>query len=118
MNIYLAIILTILIGEYFLKLFVERLNIRNASPILPEEFKGHYDAERYRKSQNYLIDNTKFALFKGAVFTALTIFFILFDGFIFVDLIARKLNLGSVTTGLIFAGIFDAKSPAANPNSK
>ena len=40
MNYYLIIILAIILGSYFLDLFVERLNLRNLTTELPEEFQG------------------------------------------------------------------------------
>jgi STE24 endopeptidase len=105
MNIYLIIILIILAGEYLLDLTVERLNIRCASPELPKEFEGYYDAEKYRKSQNYLRDSTNFGLLKSTFFTAIIIIFILAGGFNYIDRIARSFNLNFILTGLIFAGI-------------
>ena len=62
MNVYLVIILAILIGDYLLDLIVEILNVRCASVVLPKEFVGFYDAQKYKKSQNYLKDNTVFGL--------------------------------------------------------
>ena len=105
MNIYLAIILTILIGEYILDLIVENLNVRSASSVLPMEFEGYYDAEEYKKSQEYLKDSTNFRLFKDTFFTFIIVAFILIGGFNFIDRLARSLNFGYILTGLIFAGI-------------
>ncbi len=105
MNIYLVIILVILIGEYFLDLVVESLNVRRASPVLPEEFAAYYDADKYKKSQNYLKENTRFKLIKSSFFTAVILAFILTGGFNFVDKVARSFNSGPILTGLIFAGM-------------
>ena len=54
MNIYLVIILFIIIGSYLLDTVVETVNVRHARTDLPEEYKGYYDAEQYKKAQNYL----------------------------------------------------------------
>jgi STE24 endopeptidase len=105
MNIYLVIILFIIIGEYLLSLFVEKLNVKNASPVLPEEFKGYYDAAKYKKAQNYLRENTGFKLVKNTILTVITLGFILAGGFNFVDGMARAFALGPILSGLIFAGI-------------
>lgn len=105
MKIYLFVILAIIIGEYILDFVVEKLNIRHASPVLPKEFEGSYDANIYSKSQNYLKDTSNFRLVKETFFTFLTVAFILAGGFNFVDRIARSFNFTEIPGGLIFAGI-------------
>ncbi|MBU2103220.1 MAG: M48 family peptidase, partial [Candidatus Omnitrophica bacterium] len=92
MNIYLLFILTIIIGEYLLNVFVESLNVRSASPRLPEEFSGFYDSEKYRRSQEYLTVNTHFSLFKSTFFTIVTVSFILAGGFNVFDTLARAVS--------------------------
>lgn len=104
MNSYLIIILIILIGEYVLGFVVEILNLKHASPELPKEFEGFYDAEKYKKSQAYLRESTKFSLVKGGFMTMLSMGFILIGGFNYVDLAVRGFHLNSVLTGLCFAG--------------
>lgn len=54
MNYFLVIILVILVGSYVLDVIVDILNVRHAKTDLPEEFEGYYDAETYKKSQEYL----------------------------------------------------------------
>lgn len=105
MNYYLAIILAIIIGSYLLDLFVERLNLRNLKTDLPEEFRGYYDQARYKKSQEYLIENTRFGLINSSLATSIAIAFILLGGFNLVDRFARSFNLNSILTGLVFTGV-------------
>ncbi|VAX35015.1 Peptidase, M48 family [hydrothermal vent metagenome] len=101
---YLTIILTILIGYYFLDLVVDVLNIRNLSPHLPKEFEGYYDQDKYHKSQDYLKETTKFDVVKETLSLGLLIPFILFGGFNWIDQWARGFGQGSIITGLIFSG--------------
>jgi STE24 endopeptidase len=105
MNPYLLIILAILIFSYFLDLIVEILNLKNINPELPGEFEGYYDAEKYRKSQEYLRENTRFDLVSNTILTPITVAFILLGGFNVVDNFARGFKLGSIATGLVFAGV-------------
>jgi STE24 endopeptidase len=105
MNYYLPIILAIIIGSYLLELFVERLNLRNLKTGLPEEFEGYYDGERYRKSQEYLLENTRFSLITSSIETPVILAFIFMGGFNYFDQVARSFNLGTVPTGLIFTGM-------------
>ena len=103
--VFLIIILTILIGEYLLNLIVETKNVRYLRTDLPEEFSGYYDREKYRKSQEYLKENTRFGFITDSIATPVTIAFILFGGFNLVDQFARSFHLGTIPTGLIFAGV-------------
>ena len=105
MNGFLLIILAVLIGAYLLDLIVDTLNVRHVTTVLPEEFEGYYDADKYKKSQRYLRENTRFGIISDTVTTPVTIAFILFGGFNIVDQFARGFNLGSILTGLIFAGV-------------
>lgn len=105
MNIYLIVILTIIIGNYILDLIIELLNVRFLKPELPQEFKGFYDADKYKKSQEYLKDNTYFKLIQSTIITGVVLFLILSGGFNFIDKLARSFSLNPIPTGLIFIGI-------------
>jgi STE24 endopeptidase len=105
MNLYLVIILLILIGTYLLNLIEDLLNIRYARTDLPSEFEGHYEADTYKKSQEYLRENTRFEMVTDTLFTPLLVAFILAGGFDVVDRFARGFQFGSIATGLIFSGI-------------
>jgi len=104
-NLYFAAVIIIILGEYFIDLIAGIMNVRHASSVLPSAFRGYYDAERYRMSQEYLKTNTRYSLVKNTITTAITLLFILAGGFNWVDRIARSFQQGPVVTGLIFAGI-------------
>ncbi|MBN2483068.1 MAG: M48 family metallopeptidase [Candidatus Omnitrophica bacterium] len=103
MNMYLVVILSILIVHYGLDLIVEILNVRHVCLDVPQEFRGYYDDEKYRRSQKYLKDRTVFSLVSSGFFLAVTIAFILTGGFNWIDQWARGFGQGSIVTGLIFA---------------
>ena len=105
MNIYLIIILGAILIDYTLNLISGTLNVKNASASLPQEFEGWYDADKYKKSQEYLRERTQFSLIVETISKTIVILFILLGGFNFVDKIARNFGLGPIWTGLIFAGI-------------
>ena len=105
MNLYLFIILFILIGHYILDVIVDTLNVRHIETVLPQEFKGYYDTEKYKKSQEYLKENTRFGIIDDSINTPVIIAFILLGGFNVVDRFARSFGLESIPTGLIFAGV-------------
>jgi STE24 endopeptidase len=104
MNIYLVIILAALIGSYLLDLIADWLNVRNLKEELPAEFDGWYDAEKYKTSQKYLRERTAFGIGVDTFHALLYLALILTGAFNIVDLFARKLGMGPIPTGLIFAG--------------
>lgn len=105
-NGYLVFILAIMLGNYILSLLVENLNLKRLSPELPREFEGHYDVEKYAKSQSYTRARTKFGFITGSFDLVLMITFILIGGFNWVDNLARGFGFGEIVSGLIFAGLF------------
>ncbi|MCF7887360.1 MAG: M48 family metallopeptidase [Candidatus Omnitrophica bacterium] len=103
MNFYLIVILVILVGGYLLNLLVEALNVKAANPKLPSEFVGYYDPEKYKKSQNYLRENTHFNLIQSGFITVLLVLAIWTGFFNWIDNFARSFNLSLILTGLLFA---------------
>jgi len=105
MNVYLATILVILVARLLLEIIVETLNLRHLKETLPDEFQGYFDDKRYRKSQEYLRDTTRFGILSSSFDTVVPIIFMLVGGFNWVDVIARSAHLGDILTGLIFTAI-------------
>ncbi|HBL16706.1 MAG: peptidase M48 [Elusimicrobia bacterium GWA2_69_24] len=105
MNPYLLFILAALAGAYALERIAEALDLRRLSPDVPEEFRGAYDPERYRRSQEYLRARTRFSIAADTLTTAFTVAFILLGGFGFVDRLARGFESGPIGTGLLFFGV-------------
>ncbi|MFA5043351.1 MAG: M48 family metallopeptidase, partial [Kiritimatiellia bacterium] len=101
----LGAILAILIGACLLDVLVNWLNLRQLTTRLPSEFEGYYDAARYQTAQDYLRANTRLAMIKTIVFTAMIVAFILAGGFALVDQAARYFQVGPIVTGLIFAAL-------------
>ena len=105
MNAFLIIILFILIGDYALGLVVDVLNVKHLKTDLPGVFSGYYDGEKYKKSQQYLKENTRFQLIIGSITTPAVIAFILLGGFNWVDQWSRSFHWSPIATGLIFAAV-------------
>jgi len=105
MNAYLILILAILIGDYLLNVIVDALNMRHVRTDLPKAFEGYHDRKTYRRSRQYLRETGRFGIVSDSITTFLTIAFILAGGFNGLDHLARSLHLGSILTGLVFAGL-------------
>ena len=105
MNIYLVIILAALGGEYLLRSIARYLNLKALEAKLPDEFKGFYDEEKYRQSQQYSKANAKFAYVSSAFDLIFILAFILLGGFNYIDNFVRGFALPPIVTGLIFFGV-------------
>jgi len=105
MNIYGIIILTTLIFSYLLDLITNLLNLKYLKPDLPEEFAGLYDAETYRKSQEYTRVSTRFGFITATFGILLTLIFWFSGGFNYLDIIVSSWDLHPILTGLVYIGI-------------
>ena len=104
MNFWLYLVLLIIVVSYLLELTVSILNIGSLKSTLPEEFTTTYNDQEYKKSQEYTRTTTYFSLLENSCSTILTVLFILFSGFNYVDIWARGLGFGEIATGLFFVG--------------
>lgn len=99
------IIIAILVLDFALEWYLDYLNNSQVSEALPEEVKDLYDAEAYKKQQQYFLANKKFGMVSGLFsFVIMMLMFFLF-GFAFVDNIARGFSENSIVIALIFFGI-------------
>jgi STE24 endopeptidase len=104
MNIYALLILAALAGEYLLGLTADLLNLRTLGAGLPTEFRGLYDEERYRKSQQYTAARLRFGIISSTVSLAAVLLFWLLGGFGRLDAVLRALSLSEVWTGVLYIG--------------
>jgi STE24 endopeptidase len=104
MNPWLLVILLIIIISYLLEIAVSLLNISALNPTLPKEFETTYNDQEYKNSQKYTRTTTSFSLVQNSFSTILTVFFLLYGGFNYVDIWARGFGFGQIVTGLIFTG--------------
>ena len=104
MNPYLLFILIVLIGEHCFELMVSFLNLSCLKNELPEEFKGYYDEEKYKSSQEYTRVNSNFKRLSSTFSLVVTLVFLLMGGFNFIDKIARNWSSIELLSGLSFAG--------------
>ena len=65
MNGIALIVLLTIVFDYMLHVSADFLNLKGLQTELPGSFRGLYDPERYRKSQDYLRVNTRFGWITG-----------------------------------------------------
>ena len=103
---FIAIIILCAIGvDFILNLVADGLNLKHLQSKLPQTFQGVYDADRYRKSQQYLKMNTQFGWLTSVFNLSVILVFWFAKGFPMLDRWVRSFELGPVLTGLIYMGI-------------
>ena len=69
----LIIIVAIVIAEYLLSKWLSYRNIKAATPTMPPQLEGLYDAEKYAKQQSYFKANNRFSLITSTISTLVMI---------------------------------------------
>ena len=105
MNTIAIIILAAIIFNYALNGLADYLNLSMLRNDLPEAFRGVYDSDRYRKSQQYLKVNTRFGWTTATFDVAVILIFWFAKGFPLLDEWVRSFNYGPVFTGLIYMAV-------------
>jgi STE24 endopeptidase len=101
-------ILSTLVGYFLLDSLAKLLNLRSLQTQVPNEFLDVYDANRYRRSQEYTRWNTWFELVVSAVELATLLIFWFLGGFEVLDQLIRAFRLPPVLSGLLYLGILSA----------
>ena len=105
MNLFAIIILAALILEFALEMVANLLNVKALKLELPPTLQGIYQAEEYRRSQEYLRTTTCFSLV-GSAFTLFVLLVFWFSGgFNYFDQVVRSWGFASIVSGLLYIGI-------------
>ncbi|TYA53861.1 M48 family metallopeptidase [Formosa maritima] len=99
------IIIAIIIVNFIIDKILDALNAKHFNDEVPLELQDVYDETEYKKSQAYKKTNYKFGLLTSTFSIVLTLAFLVFDGFEFIDNIARNYSENSIVIALIFFGI-------------
>ncbi len=99
------IIIGILILDFLFEKYLDYLNTTKWSDIIPDEVKGIYDEEKYKKQQAYQKENHRFGLLTSSFSMVITLGMFLFYGFALVDGWAWSFTGNAILAALIFFGI-------------
>ena len=99
------IILGIIFINFISDKVLSALNAKHFNDTLPPELEDVYDKKEYEKSQSYKATNYKFTNITSLFSFLLTLVFFHFDGFEYVDNIARSYSSNNIIIALIFFGI-------------
>jgi STE24 endopeptidase len=99
------IIIGILVFNFVFDKILDTINARHYEDPVPEELEDVYDSEAYAKSQAYKKEKHRFGSLTSLVSIVATLLFFFFDGFAFIDEIARSVSENNILIALIFFGI-------------
>ena len=112
-TIFLLIIL-IPVAGFAVERYLDHLNRSMWSELLPERLKGICDEQEYRKTQLYLKDNNRLALWSSTFNLAIILAMITAGGFALADSMARLVSTHPVLISLAFFGIIGFVSDLIN----
>ncbi len=98
-------IITIIVLEFLLETVLDYLNSRKFMDPVPKELEDVFDNEEYIKSQAYKKDNYKFGILSSSFSIVLTLSFLVFGGFEWIDLFVREITVNPILMALLFFGI-------------
>ncbi len=99
------IIIGILSFSFLLERIIGHLNAKHYNDTLSEEIKDIYNDVEYKNTQNYKALNYKFSLLTSTFTFVTTLSFIIYNGFSYIDHIARQYSQNPIIIALIFFGI-------------
>lgn len=99
------IILGILIFDYLLERLLDYLNSTYWSNTIPSELEGIYDAEQYKKSQDYEKTKTRFSILTSTLSLAAMLLMLILGGFAWLDDFVRSYTENPILMALLFFGI-------------
>ena len=105
MNIFTIVILSAILLQFLFDLVSNILNLRALQLEPPAALKDVFSPDAYRKSQQYLRENTQFNLLVSSFALALLPAFWFLGGFNWLDQLVRSWELNSIISGLLYTGI-------------
>ena len=99
------IIIAIIVLDFVFDRIMDYLNASRWSNKLPDELKGIYDEEKYRKSQNYSKEKMRFGILTSILSFIAILLILFFEGFAFLDEWLRQYTEHPILMALIFFGI-------------
>lgn len=104
-NLLAILLIVALVLLWKLDYIATILTLKNLKPDLPEEFRGVWDDEKYRKAQSYEKAQAQFGVVSSiASLTVLFVFWFM-GGFGWVDGLVNSWGFGPIAAGLCFIGI-------------
>ena len=99
------VIIAIIVLDFLFEKYLDYLNITTMSDVIPDDVKGIYDEEKYKKQQSYQRENNRFGMISDTFSFLVTLGMFLFFGFAWVNGWAWSVTNSAILAALIFFGI-------------
>jgi STE24 endopeptidase len=100
------IIIAIILFDYILERILDYLNSTYWSNEIPPELEGIYDADKYKKSQDYEKVTTRFSIFSSTLSLIVILIILFTGGFAWLDNLVRQYTDNPIWMAILFFGIF------------
>lgn len=100
----ILLLLLVVVG-YLFDQWLSWLNHRNRQATIPLSLSGIYDADTYRKQQDYKTDNYRLSVLTEFLSFAIIFCLLLFGGFAWLDTLVRSVTGSGIWQALLFFGI-------------
>lgn len=107
-------VVAILLSQFTLHFVLDYLNSKRFEAEIPDSLTDVFEAGEYKKSQEYKRANYKFGLISGGFSLLLTLAFLWFGGFNWLDSIVRSYASNSIAIALLFFAILILGSDIVN----
>jgi len=104
-NTLFIIIVIIVVADYILERYLHYLNTKSISNELPDEVKDVYDADQYKKQQEYKKANDRFGMLTSSLSFIIILLMLFLGGFGMIDSWARDITSHPILTVIVFFGI-------------
>ncbi len=109
-----CIFIGIIVINFLIDWVLDKLNASRFEAEIPSELDGLYDAVEYKKSIAYKKENHRFSSIVSLFSVLVTLAFLIFGGFEWVDRLARTWSSNPVWISLFFFGIIGLGSDLLN----
>jgi STE24 endopeptidase len=109
-NTLLTVLVIIITADYIFDRVMDYLNASRWTNRLPDELKGIYDEEKYRKSQDYSRVNMRIGIITSSLSFLLILGLLLIGGFGMLDGVVRQYTDSQVLMALLFFALIGLAS--------
>ena len=104
---WLYLIIGLVMFNYLFSTVLDFINGKNWKTEIPPIMKDYYDEDKYLKAKNYSKEKGKISLISSTLSTLITIFFLVFDGYGWLDnFISIYYDIPFLKSGIFFLGLF------------
>jgi STE24 endopeptidase len=109
-QVILYVIIGFILFEFLLSKTLSWLNMKTWDQPLPAEVQDLYDSKKYAEAKSYAIANNKLGTISSTLSLIISVLFLYFGGFAWLDEIARGISSSPILQALIFFGIISLAS--------